>query len=477
METGGGAAFLDYDGDGNLDIYVVDVGGPNVLFRNNGDGTFSDVTEQAGVADAGHISRGVACADYDNDGDEDLYVLNEGPNVLFRNNGDGTFSDVTEQAGVADASRSQSAAFGDYDADGFLDLYVGNYIDMSTLSEDRLNFACQPNRLYHNNGDGTFTDVGAELGVADSGCALAVTFTDYDGDGDLDLLVGNDFGPWGYPPNVLFRNDGPGSDGRWIFTDVSQAAGIDGRLYSMGIAVGDYDNDGDLDYYVTSIGRNVLYRNNGDGTFTDVARETGTRAPRAGDVPRISWGAEFFDYDNDGDMDLYVASGPVTGDEKQANLLFFNRGDGTFMDIAAEVGVDDSGSGRGTIIGDYDGDGDVDLYLVNYGQRAVLYRNEYYRPEGHRASTMNNWLEVKLRGTTSNRDGIGARLRLVAGGRSQIREVGTGSPHASRSSAIVHFGLGPAEVVDRLEIRWPSGRVQSMRDVPVNRRITVIEGP
>jgi hypothetical protein len=497
---GAGAAFLDYDNDDDQDIYVTNVERPNALYRNNSNGTFTNVAAEAGVTEeARHAeragSRGVVCADYNNDGWIDIYVLNGGPwcrarleplpnqaelrpgrNTLYRNNGNGTFTDVTDIAGVGEESWSACATWGDYDGDGLVDLYVGNYITRIGFIGPSGN-QCGPNNLYHNNGDGTFTDMAEALGVAGNGCTLAVSFTDYDNDGDWDLYVANDFGGIGdHPPNVLYRNDGRGANGRWQFTDVSAASRANVSVFSMGIGVGDSDNDGDLDYYVSNIGPNIFLRNNGDSTFTDVAADNGTQEGHIGSQATITWGCEFFDFDNDGWLDLYVAAGWLVTNRptprEQPNYLFRNNGDGTFTNVAEALGVADPRHSRACIVGDIDDDGDLDIFVNNVDQPPGLYRNEYYSTTGRGP---NNWLQLKLTGTRSHRDAFGARIKVVTGSKSQIRELGTSDPAGSKSSLAVSFGLGTATMVDLLEIRWPSGTVQRLNNVAVNQRTNVVE--
>jgi len=359
-----GVAWGDYDNDGDLDLYVANYNEANVLYRNNGDGTFTDVTSEAGVGCISH-SYGVAWGDYDNDGDLDLYVANYGANVLYRNNGDGTFTDVTSEAGVSCTGSSLGVAWGDYDNDGDLDLYVANHYEA--------------NVLYKNNGDGTFTDVTGAAGVGCTGSSYGVAWGDYDNDGDLDLYVTN------YEANVLYRNNGDGT-----FTDVTSEAGVSCTGSSRGVAWGDYDNDGDLDLYVANYNEaNVLYRNNGDGTFTDVTSEAGVGC--TGHSLGVAWG----DYDNDGDLDLYVTN-------DGANVLYRNNGDGTFTMVGAGVGC--TGSSYGVAWGDYDNDGHLDLYVANSGAN-VLYRNN---------GNLNHWLQIRLHGTISNRSAIGTKVKVIA---------------------------------------------------------------
>jgi Tol biopolymer transport system component len=446
------AAWADYDNDGDLDLLLVN--GSDILYRNNGDGTFTDMTATAGVTDSGHGLAGV-WADYDNDGDLDLYVANYRgePNRLYWNNGDGTFTDVADAAGVNLAGDEISAIWGDYDNDGYVDLFIAN--DRSNIPVEN-----SANVLYHNNGNGTFTEATASagidplVGIISAGAAWG----DYDNDGDLDLYVSNQAEAG---ENNLYRNNGNGT-----FTDVTSAAGVNGTDDSQGCAWGDYDNDGDLDLLVVTGNRetppdasNVLYRNNGDGTFTDVTGSAGLTF--IGDCVATAWA----DADNDGDLDVYITTSGNFG--AVPDLFYRNNGDGTFTEAAAVAGLSVVQNGIALAWGDYDQDGDLDLFVDGNTNPAHLYRND---------GNSNRWLHVKVVGVTSNRAGIGARVRIVAGGVSQIREVSGGAGRATQESLPVEFGLGGTAIVDSLIIRWPSGIVQVLTGVSTNQRLTVTEG-
>ena len=494
-EYGSGGAFFDYDNDGALDIYAVngaDLPGfasptelTNRLYHNNGYGAFEDVTGRAGVGDTAY-GMGCATGDYDNDGDLDLYVTNFGPNVLYRNNGDGTFTDVTGAAGVDDPRWSTSAAFVDYDADGWLDLYVGNYVDF-TLETNKfcdvsgIQAYCHPrqydgvpNSLYRSNGDGTFTDVAEAAGVLDpEGRTLGVVFGDYDDDGDLDLYVSNDANR-----NGLFASNGDGS-----FTDVTDYAGVGygefGKAESgMGTDFGDYDGDGLFDIFVCnySFETNSLYRNEGDGRFSNDTFIAGLGSPSL--IP-LTFGTAFFDYDNDADQDIFVANGHVLDNAEllndllthgYRNQLFKNDGHGNYTDATDEAGqgLSHEHVSRGAAFGDYDNDGDLDIFVVNCNQPATLLRNE--------GGDRRNWLSLKLVGTKSNRDGIGARIKLWAGDRMQVKEVKTGYSYCSANDVRVHFGLGDLPGADEIRIRWPSGLEETLWEVPANQFLTIREG-
>ena len=497
VPQGGGIVAFDYDGDGNADVFIANSNGPNVLYRNNGDGTFTDVADAAGVADADGRGNGGCSADYDNDGDADLYITNYGKSRLFENRGDGAFVEASASTGVEEAYaglRSTGCAWGDYDGDGAPDLVVVRH-----MYEHRSDLLEDPNYmvvglggliLYHNDGDGAFTNVTAMLGDLTPpvegvpgvdevkvgnlwGAGFQPGWVDYDNDGDVDLYVVNDFGQ-ALHPNVLWRNDGPAPDGSWTFVDASIGSGADVEIYGMSMSVGDYDQDGFFDIFITDIRGNVLLRNDGNGrTFTDLAEEAGVNIRMIGRRVRVSWGSFFFDYDNDGDLDLYIVSGYLGGDTvagnplEQPNILMRNEGDGSFTDVSWTSGADDPGVGRGGVYLDYDNDGCLDLLIANLGQRARLFRNA--------CEWGNNWLAVDVVGTHANRDGLGARLELEAGGRLQIREVASGHSHMGQNAATAHFGLADAGEVDSLTVRWPGGAVQTLTDLQPNRRITLTE--
>ena len=495
LETvGSGAAFFDYDGNGLTDIYFVnsaDLPGfsssippTNCLYRNNGEGTFTDVTEQAGVGDTGY-GAGCAVADYDNDGYLDLYVTNFGANVLYRNNGDGTFTDVTQHAGVGDNRWSLGCAFADYDNDGFVDLYVTNYIDFHFETHTKCtqkgvatycppeSFEGVPDTLYRNNGDGTFTDVTSSTGVYnEDGKGMGIVFGDYDNDGDSDCYVGNDAGE-----NFLYQNKGDGT-----FTNVGWMAGVEadenGDVQgTMGIDFGDYDNDGLLDLIAINYQQqtNALYRNDNGDFFTDLSFAAGM----AESLPYVGWGVDFFDVDNDGDKDLLIANGHLqdtvekyddTTTYPQHNHLLINNGHGRFVNesMKAGSGLQSRRVSRGIATGDYDNDGDLDVLISNANDAAELLRND--------GGNQGNWILIRTVGTRSNRAGIGTRIKIQAGDLIQIDEVRSGSGYLSQNDLRLHFGIGAHKRINRIEAKWPSGIVDIIRDVAPNQIITITEG-
>ncbi len=510
MFTSGGAAsaVADFDNDGFEDLFVTNSGEgtPNRLFRNNGDGTFSDVTERAGVAGGNDPLSVVADAlffDYDNDGWQDLVVVRFGTPLLYRNLGDGRFEDVTAGCGMTKFGNSLSVIAFDYNRDGLLDLLLGNYFPPVNLIE-------LPTRkvlphdldnakngggltLWKNVGGGRFVDATEEAGLtANSGWTLDVGHGDFDNDGDPDFYVAGDYGT-----DHVYFNNGDGT-----FRDLTATAiGYDTKK-GMNAEVADYNNDGLLDVYVTNITDeymkecNMLWHNNGDGTFTDLSKETGTCDTLWG------WGAKFADFDNDGWLDLFavnglrsrsdqnyipvlvemiirpgvdfsdVASWPAIGDMSwsgyQKSKLFHNLGHlQVFKEVSAEAGVDNDLDGRGVAIADFDRDGLLDIYQTNADQPALLYRNVSPKP--------GNWVLLHLEAAGGNRNAVGARLTLKAGGATQIREVVGGNGYSAQSSYRVHFGLGGAERIESLEVRWPNGSVEKV-EVPLNRFSYVRQG-
>ena len=471
VDGGRGSAWGDYDNDGDLDIVAVGTYQPHVLYRNNGDGTFTDVAAQAGVADP-RGGWGSLFADYNNDGYPDLYITRGGwsgaaENTLYRNNGDGTFTDVTHTAGVADPQSSFCAAWADYDNDGYIDLYIANGV----IGDGAANV------LYHNNGDGTFTNTAEAAGVANTGNSLGTAWGDYDKDGYIDLHVIN-YGQ----SNVLYRNNGDGT-----FTDVTAAAGMSLSVTDAFVTFFlDVDNDADLDLFISNSGsfqafiagqitgsathdsdRQVLYRNNGDGTFTDVTKESGLYHAYG------AMGANFGDINSDGYVDIYLATGAPQMGRLERDALFQNNGDGTFTDATVALGLGNIGKGHGVTFGDADADGDVDIYVpVGGAFIGDQWHNLFYQNTG----TGNNYLTLKLVGVKSNRDGIGAKVTLSVGDRTIYREVSGGCGFGSTNSLSLEMGLGKHIKVDTLEIVWPSGQTDTHRNLSVNQKLVVTEG-
>jgi enediyne biosynthesis protein E4 len=487
----GGVAVLDYDGDGRPDLFFANGAAQpsllksdpsyfNRLYRNRGDGTFDDVTEKAGVRGEG-FSIAAAAADFDNDGRPDLFVAGVNRNFLYRNRGDGTFEDVTGKAGVANQGRwAVSAGWFDYDNDGRLDLLVVNYVKWDPAKEPFCGDAragyrsyCHPkfyeglpNTLYRNNGDGTFTDVSERAGIARQiGKGMGLAFADYDGDGRLDVFVANDT-----VPNFLFHNERDGT-----FREVAFQAGVamndDGRaLSSMGVDFRDVDNDGRPDLFVTALNNETfpLFRNLGKGLFADV-----TYPAKIGSATMAlsGWSAGAYDFDNDGRKDLFAACGDVQDNterysdrrSKLPNLLLVDRGNGRYESLL----IGEPAQHRGAAFADLDGDGRVDIVVTALGRAPLLLRNT--------AGAGNHWLGLRLTGTQSNRDAIGARVHIVTASGEQWNHVTTAVGYASSSEKAVHFGLGKETSVKSIEIAWPSGVVQRLANVAADRYLDVSE--
>ena len=492
----GGVALFDYDNDGYLDIFfvnslTVDLVKANkktrsALYHNNHNGTFSDVTDKAGVGDVGW-GMGCAVGDFNNDGFDDLYVTSIGPDHLFKNNGNGTFTDVAQKAGVSDPRFSTGAAFLDYDNDGKLDLFVTNYVDFDinhlptfgegpTCQFKGVPVQCGPrglrgagDSLFHNNGDGTFTDVSKTAGVADSRgyYGLGVIASDFDGDGWVDIFVANDS-----TPNFLYHNNGNGTFSEIGFESGTALDKNGNEQGCMGVTLGDYDHDGLLDLFITNFDDeyNILYHNAGRGSFVDVSYEAGVATIS---LPYVGWGTKFFDYDNDGWLDLFVANGhayPQRDHYRQRKLLHRNNHDGTFSEVAAQLGsalMEDRAS-RGAAFGDIDNDGDVDIVVNDLDGLPQLLRND--------GGNKNNWILLNLIGTKGNRDGIGAKVKVVSGDLVQVDEVRSGGSYISQNDLRLHFGLEKRTAVDQIQVRWPSGAVDTLTNVPVNKIVTIKEG-
>ena len=499
---GSGVALLDFDNDGWLDIYLLngstvlalkgaEPSPRSMLFRNNHDGTFSDVTDKAGVANE-RWGFGVAVGDYDNDGWPDIYVANYGKNRLYHNNHDGTFTDVAEKAGVALGGWSTGPTWGDYDRDGLLDLFVPGYVKFDVDHPPHggkscqfrgMNVFCGPqglpgegDHLFHNNGDGTFTDVSVKAGVSDPAglYGLASVFVDVDDDGWLDLAVANDS-----VPNYLYRNRHDGT-----FEDIGLASGFaladDGHAQaSMGIGVGDYNRDGKVDFYLTSFSDdyNPLYRNEGGGNFSDVAYPSGLGGPT---IPFLAWGTGFLDFDDDGFLDIFVANGHVypTIDRQdwgmtysQRPQLFRNLDGVKFQEVppATGSGLADVISARGTAFGDLFNDGHIDVVINNLDSAPTLLRNTF--------KNANHWIAFKLvGGPRSPRDATGAKVFVLAGGIRQREDVYSGGSYGSSSDPRVHFGLGVSSAIDKAEVHWPNGMRERFSVAGIDRIVELVEG-
>ncbi len=487
---GGGGMFFDYNNDGWQDIYVAGGGGKDGLFHNNGDGSFTNVAEAAGLESiADFQTTGVISGDIDNDGFRDVFITtwHSQRNLLLHNNGDGTFTEIAEQAGVADIALSMASSFGDYNVDGYLDLYVGNYVEENGGYDEENGYQhnCYPNFFYVNNGDGTFEEVSDFYKINDNGCALSVAFTDYDNDADVDIYVANDFGEW-IEPNAMYVNMYPTD----FFSDLSTLTTLDVGLYAMGIAIGDYNEDGRFDYYITNLGRNRLIRGEGDFQFSDQAFQAGVDNTYSGVDPETgnslfatSWGTAFFDYDNDTYLDLYVNNGHIPAVEiiknavEDPNKLYRNnQADGTFTDVSEEMGVANTDICRGVAVGDYDNDGDMDMLVVGILDITREYTSEYHVMLYRNDSPPANWLKVELEGVTNNKQGIGSRIEVSVDGRTFIREIDGGSSHLSHHSTVAHFGLGDYEMIDELKVRWLGGEEQIFTNIAANQLVSIKEG-
>lgn len=492
-----GLALFDYDGDGDVDIYFLNgarlpgtpTNGPaprNALYRNEGGWRFTDVTEAAGVGDTGY-GLGVCTGDYDNDGDQDLYVNNFGPNVLYRNNGDGTFADVTREAGVAVGEHvGAGASFLDIDRDGDLDLFVANYVDFNFRNHHisymnglpayvgPLNYPPTANVLYRNNGNGTFTDISVESSIAaHRGSGMGVIASDLDNDGDTDLVVGNDL-----RANFVFRNDGRGR-----FQEVGVAVGLAydalGQVQgTMGVECADWNHDGWFDFYMTSYQRQLstLYQNQKGTWFEDVTRRTGAGTDT---YQHVTWGTGVVDLDNDGHRDLFIATGHLIDNVEQfddtthyaaPNIVLRNTGRGRFVNVSDQCGdgLHPRLSSRGAAFDDLDNDGDLDAVVLNSRREPTVIRND--SPAGP------HWIQVRLRGTPSNRDGIGARVVVTAGDLTQIDEVHSGRSYQSDFGRRLHFGLGNRPAIGEIRVNWIGGATDVVRNPGIDRLITIVEG-
>jgi len=498
----GGVILFDYDRDGWLDIYFTNA--PSVemalkkqkakgaLYHNNRDGTFTDVTDKAGIGTP-CFAMGGAVGDYDNDGWPDLYVTCFGGNVLYHNNGDGTFTDVTKKAGVADGRLSTGAAFGDYDGDGYLDLMVVNYVDFHL--NDLPAFGQAPNckyrgievqcgprglkgagdSLFHNRGDGTFADVSNSAGVSDPNgyYGMQVVWADFNNSGRPDAFVTNDS-----TPKFLYKNEGNGKFSE-IGLESGTAVNEDGaEQASMGVAIGDYNHTGRPSLYITNFvnENSLLFRNDGNWEFTDVSYKSGVAVPS---LQAVKWGTAFVDFDNDGWLDLIAVSGqvypqvdslPSGARYREPKIVQMNQKDGNFCDASMQAGaaIQVPQVSRGLAVGDLFNDGNMDVVVSNLDGAPMLLKNH--------GVAGRHWVSFELAGTKSNRLAIGARLKLVAGGMTQTEEIHSGGSYLSQNDLRVHFGLGATHNIDSLEIRWPSGKIEIIKDLDVDKYYYVLEG-
>lgn len=496
IETmGSGVVFFDYDADGDADLYFVNSGSipqagqnpqppqlGNMLYRNEGDGHFTDVTEFSGTGDTGY-GMAAAAGDIDNDGDADLYVANFGQDVLYRNNGDGTFTDITEAAGIDNTLWGIAAVYLDFDVDGDLDIFVVNYLvyelSMPVTTFKGIigyghprSYEGTPDVLYRNNGDGTFTNIAETAGVTNltEGRGMAAVACDYDNDGFPDIYVTNDTNR-----NFLYHNNGDGT-----FTDESLFIGIgydeNGVAEgSMGVDCGDYNGDGWLDFIVANSEKATLYKNEAGLFFLDTTVNSGLQQPT---LPYVGFSPLFLDYDNDGQLDLFCANGhpqdviEMLMDHEtyaQRDQMFQNNGDGSYTDVSDTAGAYFTQAlvGRAAATADYDNDGDTDIVIINSNQHAVLLRND--------GGNQKNWLGIKLIATQSNRDAIGAKVTVSSGGMTQVKEVKSGSSYASGSDTRLLFGLGENQQVEKITIVWHGGPTQVLKDISVNQTLTIME--
>ena len=481
-DMGGGAAFFDMDNDGDDDLWISGGLNRDVLYENDGKGNFTEIGFEAGLGVTFNtLTSGVITGDLDNDGFKDVLLLTHrgASNILLRNLGGKSFEEVTAVSGLGGLKAySMAASMGDINLDGYLDIYVGHYIERDGVDRDAdrdsvLGFShdCYANSLYLNRGDFTFEEVGATWGVDNAGCTLATCFTDFDGDHDPDLLVANDFGQW-ILPNALYVNQYPAAG----FIDRAEELGVDQGIYGMGIAIGDYDQDLDLDYYITNLGKNILLNHTPESGFEEVGIPALVDDTYGLDsLLAVGWGTVFMDMDNDTDLDLYVVNGYVPAaefienKEENPNSFFENVGEGQFQRVALEEGLASPQRGRGLACSDIDGDGDLDFLVVNYTKQATtqkIHKVELYRND---SENDHNWVGITLKGTANNAQGFGSKVLLYTGERVYLQEaMGGYGTHASQHSQVIHFGLGLADQIDSLVVFWPGGKKQVYRDLEIN---------
>ena len=483
--VGGGAAFFDYDQDGYIDLYTCSGtwiegfsksdkpkrSSGNHLYQNQKDGTFLDVTKKAGVGGPWY-SMGITVGDFNNDSFPDIYLSNYGPNTLLKNNGNGTFTDVTKRANIAGGKEcSVGAVWLDYDNDSMLDLYVGNYLNFDPEYKyyyapdgfpGPLAYDSQPDILYHNNGDGTFDDVTKKMGIVDiDGRAMGVGAADYDNDGFMDIYVAND-----HTVNYLWHNN----EGK-EFIDVGTMSGTafsqaGEATVSMSVDFADFNGDQLLDIFISDDNYCSLYENLGNGIFSDISYSSGISVASG---QFVGWSSSFLDFDNDGDADIFKANGELKHTYGQEDQLFENINGSKFKDVSIERGqyFEEEYVGRGACLGDYDNDGDIDIYIVNLNSQGMFLRNN--------KGNQNNWLILNLVGNSSNKDGVGARIKMIAGGKVQTTQKKSTTGYLSQNDSRIHFGLLQNKNVERIEIKWPSGKFQELENIKANQILTINE--
>lgn len=499
---GAAVAVFDYNNDGWQDVYLTGGLDKDKLFKNLGNGVFTDVTAQAGgfSASTGYKTTSVVTADLDNDGFREVIVgtARNMPMFVYKNNGNGTFTHITPTTGITTTKNTQAIVTGDYDLDGKTDIYIINYVLVPrTLFDSKgdivgYNHTCTPNELYRNLGSLSFQEVSGSANVMDtvhvpsppgpvnSGCGLAGLFTDINGDYLPDLYVANDFGMFTQIGNAYYQNTYPAVG----FDDRRSESGLDAKIFGMGIAQGDYDKDGKLDLYVTNLGRNILYRQTTPGVFSDVTTAAGVEdAKDPNNLNVVGWGTAFFDYDNDGYEDLYVSNGYVPAakayetSQNAENKLFHNLKNGTFEDVSVVSGTNDKRMHKGMAVGDFDNDGDEDMIVTKLLSTGVPVKDYvlYYINE---QTLPHHWLQVSLvgNGTTTNRDALGATVKVYYTAMRGIKSLSGGSSHASQNSSVLHFGIGTATAIDSVEVFWPGGMRTRVLNPPVDKHIRIQQG-
>jgi len=487
---GGGVAFFDMDQDGDDDFYITGGMDKDQIYLNDGNGSFSLILDDIGLNITSQFNTtGVATGDIDNDGDRDIFVTtweryesgNDiiARNLVFVNNGDGSFIEAGLDIGITHQAFSIGASFLDFNKDGLLDIYIVNHVDQPAFLYDYygvivgFDHTCFPNYLYKNLDGTNFEEVSMLFGVNSSGCGLAVVPSDYDQDGDLDIFIANDFGPF-LTPNELFSNNYPAED----FTEVGNTTGANIPMYGMGIAVSDYDQDLDLDYYITNLGSNVLL-NNDSNQFSDVAANAGVESTFANNSDfSTGWGTAFFDVNNDTWEDLFVSNGRIPSlpslptAPQDPNKLFLNNGDGSFADVSVAAQVNSDNYNRGMAYSDFDQDGDLDMIVValnELGGRSRIFRND--------TQNDNHFIQFKLIGTESNKDAFGSKIWIYINGQGYIKELyGGGASHVSQHSSIIHFGLNDAIKIDSLKIQWTNGLIENFGSFEGDQRYEITEG-